>query len=586
MKTAAKNQVQKLALRQVCGSLQPFSRSNPVRLFTKYSQKCCFKLSDILDKKGEIRDGHVILGFTKDGTHLISYSLVIDTRLELPQPVYTYTLHWWRFQYSKPLFKVQSATLFYDQPISHALHLIVSQSPDEKQVIVWGRGPTSKEEQTCRCYVTVCAAPPNKPCDKCKAYSNKPCHEHSYSAHIMYDSLPPYPVFLPSICLQIPGTVFFNSGDSLIAFKCVPCVNDFEVENAIHEFKNSHQLPGDLSGHGPSEVEEIPTIQKQMVSDDNNDTDCINLREGNKEDVDYGNGDEPCKTKKDSICELESLTTGLIIEQHDKNRNRTPPLVPSVSPRSSLMPSPNTSPMSSFGTILSTTESRLSCDSLTTYSYRKFTTPCDVQDNSFDTSDETVEVPALVMHGTQELESVIYSEHKGPNSSSGPSILVCQALLDMEQCISELIASNEDLYHRYKSLRDYDCQFLGVCEDTGDVIVMVKILMFAKPTRSSLSDGLQVSPSPLLQQTGFVFSWNVWNGTLQTLYCLETQDHPQGKSLSRSESTVEYARSLRQGTTVPVGFSSQVRVFSNYTVFTEKSLKYLLHPFLPIIIIL
>lgn len=152
--------------------------------------------------------------------------------------------------------------------------------------------------------------------------------------------------------------------------------------------------------------------------------------------------------------------------------------------------------MSSVGTIASTTGSRLSCESLTTYSYRKFTTTCDVhvRDTPLDSSDETVEVPALVMHGTQELESIIYPEHLGPNSSNGPSILVCQALLDMEQCISELIASHEDLYHRYKSLRDYDCQFLSVSEDTGDVIVMVKILMFAKPTRSSLSDGLQVSP--------------------------------------------------------------------------------------------
>lgn len=299
----------------------------------------------------------------------------------------------------------------------------------------------------------------------------------------MYDSLPPYPVFLPSICLQIPGTVFFNSGDFLIAFKCVPCRNDFEVENEIHEFKNSRQLQGDVS---VNETKEISIgNQKKSEKDGNKNTDCLNLIVKSK-NVECDNEEMPSNAKKGSE---DSLTTETIID-HDENRNSTPLNPSSVSSWSSLMSSPRESPLSS-----STTESHLSCESnLTTYSYRKFTKVCDVQDISFNSSDETVEVPALVMQGSQEMESTLYPGHLGPNSSNGPSILVCQALLDMEQCISELITSNEDLNHRYKSLRDYDCQFLSVSEDTGDVIVMVKILMFAKPTRSSLSQGLQVSP--------------------------------------------------------------------------------------------
>lgn len=75
------------------------------------------------------------------------------------------------------------------------------------------------------------------------------------------------------------------------------------------------------------------------------------------------------------------------------------------------------------------------------------------------------------------------------------TLAVHQVTLDLEQCINELIQAHEGLRDSYKSLKDYDVQIVGVCPDSGKVIVMARILVYTRTRRqTSASCGLPVSP--------------------------------------------------------------------------------------------
>jgi hypothetical protein len=298
----------------------------------------------------------------------------------------------------------------------------------------------------------------------------------------MYDTLPPYPVFLPSVCLQIPGTIFINSGDSLVALKCVPCPDNAELENAIHDLKFPSKLKEDLhDGLGDQIHEENIELKNSGSLGDENTVDYMNMRDGNKENLTDGGKYIP-NNGKEEIMYKDSFLTEAKLDQHDQSSDSCIPEVSSESTISS----------SSSGSKVNSKDCNANFDSLTTYSYRRYTT---VQHSLLDYEDDiNREVPILVMHGDEELQNSLCTENYCTMKSGSPSVLVCQAFLDMEQCINELIESHEDLRHRYKSLRDYESQFLSVCNVTGDVMVMVKVLVYAKPTRSSLSEGLQLSP--------------------------------------------------------------------------------------------
>lgn len=87
-----------------------------------------------------------------------------------------------------------------------------------------------------------------------------------------------------------------------------------------------------------------------------------------------------------------------------------------------------------------------------------------------------------------------------------------------------------------------------------------------------------------IHKTAFVLSWNIWNGEYQTLHFMNVEDH-SGQNFFKTESYLEDSRHFRKNTAIPLGLTSQVRIFSNHTVFSEKSVKYFLHPFLPIILL-
>lgn len=317
--------------------------------------------------------------------------------------------------------------------------------------------------------MTICAAVPSKPCNVCQLYTDEKCLEHSFSVHFTYETLPPYPVFLPSVSLFIPGTILFNCGDSLVAMKCSPCLQPHHMEAAIQDFTpnisniNSsceqsnvwHEAVcvGNNNGDDQSTMEQCMDLDTNLLENGQNSNDSF--------DDDLQNKKLPCK--------LDSSSSPLNSPQFVSD---------TVYSSMHLMNSWN-----SIKDINSNTSG-----SHTNYSCRVYC-KSNSQD-TFEDRDDIVnhEIPVNLLSNNKPLSScdTIYGVTE-------PSVLVCQAFLDMEECINDLIQSHEELRDRYKSLRDYDCQLLTICPG-GDVIVMVNVLVNAKKTRSCHSDGLQVSP--------------------------------------------------------------------------------------------
>ena len=98
------------------------------------------------------------------------------------------------------------------------------------------------------CYITICAAPPKRQCAKCQesfthviSGLTSPCLEHSFAVHFKYSLLPPFPLFNPSVCLQMDGVLLFNTTDSLLALNIV-------ASSAEEERKFCRKLPFKLKG--------------------------------------------------------------------------------------------------------------------------------------------------------------------------------------------------------------------------------------------------------------------------------------------------------------------------------------------------
>ena len=92
--------------------------------------------------------------------------------------------------------------------------------------------------------------------------------------------------------------------------------------------------------------------------------------------------------------------------------------------------------------------------------------------------------------------------------------------------------------------------------------------------------------SPVLQCTGFLFSWGVCRGEVRILKVFELDSYPEQKKYGTFNMAAKEASELRAKFSIPLSVSSFVQAFSNHTVFTGKSLKYLMHPFLPLVVVL
>ncbi|XP_022109934.1 DDB1- and CUL4-associated factor 15-like [Acanthaster planci] len=247
------NIVHRLHMRQLRGSLRPTACTYPVcrSLFGKIPGRLGIPLKNIVDTTSLLEEGHVFLGFSKDGQFVLSYTLNVDADDESSFPVYVYQLYWWKFRDNQPMYKVSEVRLFNEEEIQQDLYIAVCSWPtDSSKVLVYGCCTSSKPrtEEKLMCYVTITAVPSLTPCPKCLhlKYSTDSdytihtdpgvpaelldelsatsgaaappcCLQHSFAVHTKYELSPPFPSFSPKHSLAKDGVVVLNTGDSIVA---------------------------------------------------------------------------------------------------------------------------------------------------------------------------------------------------------------------------------------------------------------------------------------------------------------------------------------------------------------------------------
>lgn len=119
-------------------------------------------------------------------------------------------------------------------------------------------------------------------------------------------------------------------------------------------------------------------------------------------------------------------------------------------------------------------------------------------------------------------------------------------------------------------------QVVDVCRETKQVIILLKSLV--KAFHSADSD----RSSPKLYTMGFVLAWNAWTGETKTLDIHSLHETTASRDCSQGLGTLHEAWRMRKYEMVPMTSCRAVKVLSNRTVFTGQSLKYVLHPTLPL----
>ncbi|XP_033122001.1 DDB1- and CUL4-associated factor 15-like [Anneissia japonica] len=243
------NVVHRLRMREIRGSLHPTKTSYPVcrSLFGKVPERLGIPLKDIVDTAVLHEEGHVFLGFSKDGQFVLSYTLNVEADDHTAFPIYVYRLHWWKFNNAQPMDRVSEVRLFGDEEIQQDLYIAVCSWPtDQSKVMVYGccaRNTYDFDEEKLQCYLTITAIPSILPCQQClfHKYSNQDqfdfdpawnamfadiipspptppkCLQHGFAVHTKYELSPPYPSLSPKHSLAKDGLVVLNTGDALIA---------------------------------------------------------------------------------------------------------------------------------------------------------------------------------------------------------------------------------------------------------------------------------------------------------------------------------------------------------------------------------
>ncbi len=77
------------------------------QIYSKLPGRLGFSLRSLVDES-VLDEGHVFLGFTKNGHFVLSYTLHVEADEHTAYPIYVYRLQWWRFVPYKRLKKVFS----------------------------------------------------------------------------------------------------------------------------------------------------------------------------------------------------------------------------------------------------------------------------------------------------------------------------------------------------------------------------------------------------------------------------------------------------------------------------------------------
>lgn len=260
-------------MRELRGCLQPTRHTYPVcrSLFGRIPGRLGIPLKAIIDDRFLTEEGHVFLGFSKDGNFVLSYTLNVDTDEHTAFPVYIYQLHWWRFNHYQAMEKVSEVSLFGEEEIQQDLYIAICSWPsDNTKVMVYGCSTSSKpltDEEKLLCYVTITAVPSKEPCPNClhlkysadtatglssgfnpswlppEFQEDLPtpaaptCLKHGFAVHTKYELAPPFPPFSPKHSLSKDGVTVLNTGYSVIALavslgKGSPCSSLYSPGNS------------------------------------------------------------------------------------------------------------------------------------------------------------------------------------------------------------------------------------------------------------------------------------------------------------------------------------------------------------------
>lgn len=127
---------------------------------------------------------------------------------------------------------MHSEELFHGEKIEHDLHLIISQTPDDGFVVVFGSALGRLDEDCRPCYVTVLPS-----CNVESTTRRKHC-----ALHFKFELLPPYPPFSPSLSLSLAGCVVLNTGDSLVVLCYDASETCQRIQSASASSTHTHQL--------------------------------------------------------------------------------------------------------------------------------------------------------------------------------------------------------------------------------------------------------------------------------------------------------------------------------------------------------
>lgn len=240
------NFLQKLHIRELRGSFQTHQYGPKLKLFQDVPARLKFPLNELVPP-AVLNDGHVFLGFSKDGQYVLSYTSQMEVDLPFTLPAYAYKLYYWRFIPHEMLNKVSEIRLFRGFEIASELLISVCQWPsDNSKIVIHGFSPLGDQEYRAPqnpCYLTIAAVPPIYPCEDCEtSYNNfhpddddeewdaqkSMCLFHGFMIHVQYHLVPPFPQFNPKVSLKRDGRVVLNTGDSLIALSITT-----EVKNNI-----------------------------------------------------------------------------------------------------------------------------------------------------------------------------------------------------------------------------------------------------------------------------------------------------------------------------------------------------------------
>jgi hypothetical protein len=155
---------------------------------------------------------------------------------------------------------------------------------------------------------------------------------------------------------------------------------------------------------------------------------------------------------------------------------------------------------------------------------------------------------------------------------------VTQIIFNIDQYLSHALLINKDIAGRVKAVMDYEMEMVDVCMDTKQVVILLKSLVKAVESVDSNGSPLQ------LYTVNFVLTWNAWTGETKTLDIQSLHETTADRQQRQGLGTLNEAWMMRKYKMVPMTSCRTVRMLSNRTVFTGQSMKYILHPNLPLYI--